>query len=100
MPKAHLDAGMIPNPHDASGKQPVGRTDSPERSSGRLSDIQALVQQHGPQAPHSVPLEETWDGLALLHHPGNAGTCKLPNICTGTLQLDGNKHTKNITPTI
>lgn len=61
---------------------------SPERPSGRLPDGQAAVQQHGAQPSDCVPLEETGNGLALLHHPRNAGTCKLSNICTWTLQLE------------
>lgn len=61
--------------------------DSPESSSGSLSDSQAPVQQHGTQAPNSIPLEETRNGLTLLHHPRNTGTCKLSHISAGTLQL-------------
>lgn len=63
------------------------RSDSPERSGGSLSDSHTAVQQHGPQAPHSIPLEKTWDGLTLLHHPRNTGTCKLSHVSAGTLQL-------------
>lgn len=65
----------------------LSRLDPPERSSSGFPDGQAAVQQHGAQSPHGIPLQEPRDGVSLLHHPGNAGTRKLPHVRTGTLQL-------------
>lgn len=41
---------------------------SPERPGGGLPHCHTGVQQHGAQASHRVPLEETWDGVTLLYH--------------------------------
>lgn len=70
----------------------LSRLDPPECSSGGFPDGQAAVQQHGAESPHGIPLQEPRDGVSLLHHPGNAGTRKLPHVRTGTLQLQETWH--------
>lgn len=70
----------------------LSRLDPPEGSSGGFPDGQAVVQQHGAESPHGIPLQEPRDGVSLLHHPGNAGTRKLPHVRTGTLQLQETRH--------